>query len=151
MLLNTKVVRTLSHLPHSYSCKHRTNATNYPAHSYNSTTKPFLCTVAGPPVPPPLPPRRERTTSDANSRSSVGSVLEERPLERTQDRTLDVPSSKKPMQRKHSVPNANEQSFNLETHCNKSAEDLGIDGKGFHRIINSIDLILPYKHNRNEN
>lgn len=29
------------------------------------------------PVPPPLPPRRDRTSSDAQSRSSCGSILEE--------------------------------------------------------------------------
>lgn len=29
------------------------------------------------PVPPPLPPRRDRTASDAQSRSSCGSILEE--------------------------------------------------------------------------
>ena len=29
------------------------------------------------PVPPPLPPRRERTASDTHSRSSCGSILDE--------------------------------------------------------------------------
>ncbi|XP_033763670.1 uncharacterized protein LOC117344901 isoform X2 [Pecten maximus] len=32
-----------------------------------------------PPLPPPLPPRRERALSDAQSRSSVGSALEDKP------------------------------------------------------------------------
>ncbi|XP_021372827.1 uncharacterized protein LOC110462913 isoform X2 [Mizuhopecten yessoensis] len=32
-----------------------------------------------PPLPPPLPPRRERAVSDAQSRSSVGSILEDKP------------------------------------------------------------------------
>ncbi|XP_069118485.1 uncharacterized protein [Argopecten irradians] len=32
-----------------------------------------------PPLPPPLPPRRERALSDAQSRSSVGSVLDDKP------------------------------------------------------------------------
>ena len=38
----------------------------------------------GPCIPPPLPPRRERATSDAASRSSIGSLLEDKMLELNQ-------------------------------------------------------------------
>ena len=69
-------------------------------------------------MPPPLPPRGERTGSDAASRSSIGSLLEER--------LSDTPIFRTKLNRESSVPARLENT--ADTRSDKSSDDF-LDGK----------------------
>lgn len=69
-------------------------------------------------MPPPLPPRGERTASDAASRSSIGSILE--------DCLSDTQVNRSKLNRESSVPARLEKT--ADSRSERSSDDI-LDGK----------------------
>ncbi|XP_060580205.1 uncharacterized protein LOC132736992 [Ruditapes philippinarum] len=101
--------------------------------SKSTSSEEQLSGQSGPPMPPPLPPRGERTGSDAASRSSIGSLLEER--------ISDTPVFRTKLNRESSVPARLENS--ADTRSEKSSDDF-LDEEYDGASCDSLDEVCWY-------